>query len=511
MQMRRLALLPAGGALWLFVAALPTLADGGPHMIAANSGTGGASTPALAGDCAACHRAHTAKAADLLKDEMPGLCTNCHNGTGATTDVLDGYQFVPDGTTGNPTGTVLGALRGGGFNYALIDSSSAARIINSRTTLSRGHVGVLATTVKQAATSAHSGTGTVWGNGPNSASPNVGATGVDLECTGCHNPHGNGQYRILNTTPGASWTNGATSAATSLATPIGAGATTIAVASAADFPAYGPYTVAIESEQMLVTAGQGTTSWTVVRGAGGTTAAAHAAGAGVVLKVTGWTAPTNAVEIQDGPAFSTDTAVAHPVRNYTVLPGDFADQVVTAGYTPAQGDYWRRQVPFWDTSTARDPMQTGWDGESATNAASYGGVPPSNSTGLMTAWCISCHTRYSGVPDLIGQLPSDSYPSGDAIYSYRHDTDGIAGTGCLQCHVSHGSNAVMSAQFSQLATDPSGALPPLIPNAGTGTQASGDSKLLKVDNRGTCQVCHDPTGTAASGSYAGPTPRPIAP
>ncbi len=47
------------------------------------------------------------------------------------------------------------------------------------------------------------------------------------------------------------------------------------------FPASGQYVVEIDSEEMLVTAGQGTNTWTITRGYGGTTAAAHANGARV--------------------------------------------------------------------------------------------------------------------------------------------------------------------------------------------------------------------------------------
>ena len=35
-------------------------------------------------------------------------------------------------------------------------------------------------------------------------------------------------------------------------------------------------------------------------------------------------------------------------------------------------------------------------------------------------------------------------------------------------------------------------------------QVSASSRLLKVDNRGTCQMCHDPTETIAAGTYLGP-------
>jgi cytochrome c553 len=38
---------------------------------------------------------------------------------------------------------------------------------------------------------------------------------------------------------------------------------------------------------------------------------------------------------------------------------------------------------------------------------------------------------------------------------------------------------------------------------------SASSRLLKIDNRGTCQMCHDPTGTVTTvGRYSPPTPAP---
>lgn len=51
--------------------------------------------------------------------------------------------------------------------------------------------------------------------------------------------------------------------------------TSLVVASAADFPISGPYRIRVGSELMEVTAGQGTTGWTVTRGVDGTTAASH--------------------------------------------------------------------------------------------------------------------------------------------------------------------------------------------------------------------------------------------
>ena len=45
--------------------------------------------------------------------------------------------------------------------------------------------------------------------------------------------------------------------------------------SASGFPSSGNYNIMIDSEQMTVTAGQGTTTWTVTRGVGGTSAVSH--------------------------------------------------------------------------------------------------------------------------------------------------------------------------------------------------------------------------------------------
>ncbi len=55
--------------------------------------------------------------------------------------------------------------------------------------------------------------------------------------------------------------------------------TSITVASATGFPTGQDYRIKIDDELMEVTAGHGTTTWTVTRGVDGTTAAAHSSGA----------------------------------------------------------------------------------------------------------------------------------------------------------------------------------------------------------------------------------------
>ncbi len=126
--MRRLIIIGFGGALWLLLAALPVLADGGPHVMDYNNGSTGIS----ADGCASCHRIHTSKSptgylltsADAI---VTTFCRSCHgaSGTGASTDVDTGVQYALGGTDGitRDTGTTVGALRGGGFVEAEIGSA----------------------------------------------------------------------------------------------------------------------------------------------------------------------------------------------------------------------------------------------------------------------------------------------------------------------------------------------------------------------------------------------------
>ncbi len=76
-----------------------------------------------------------------------------------------------------------------------------------------------------------------------------------------------------------------------------AGQTTITVASAAGFPTAGSYYVRIDNEVMSVTGGQGTTTWTVLRGQLGSAAATHAAGATVTALANDWYAGFSGVPV----------------------------------------------------------------------------------------------------------------------------------------------------------------------------------------------------------------------
>ncbi|HMA45906.1 MAG TPA: cytochrome c3 family protein, partial [Frankiaceae bacterium] len=220
---------------------------------------------------------------------------------------------------------------------------------------------------------------------------------VELECTSCHNPHGNGYYRILNPVPNP----------------------------------------ASESGSFIAVAAPG-------------------------VEVTDATAPPTG-----------------EYRNYTVIDAAVLGAV---GTDPTAGDYWRLYRP-WDGVPTYDPTNPSADPHGIVAATGAQGDQPAGTTGAtwrgqITAWCAACHTRYPA------PRSAATSPSIDPVYTYRHQTNQ---TECTQCHVSHGSNAVMSGVNS------SDFAYPVEPG---GTALTGpSSRLLKIDNRGTCQACHDPTGT----------------
>jgi hypothetical protein len=99
------------------------------------------------------------------------------------------------------------ALRGGGFSYALIDSAVLGPQPGVANAVSR--VGNVPVTTAHATSSTHSVDGspvTMWGSGA-LGSATTGKANVDLTCGSCHDPHGNGQYRILKVTPSDVETN----------------------------------------------------------------------------------------------------------------------------------------------------------------------------------------------------------------------------------------------------------------------------------------------------------------
>ncbi len=286
-------------------------ADAGPHV---------ASTGATPDKCAACHRIHTGQTDKLLISgpTEKDFCYTCHGSTGAGSDLaVQSGKWYGNGSGppyGNPKST-FGALRGGGFDTALIKTTDTSQDV----------IGTLTTAATTQSWHTVDGTtaGTLWGNGD----PNSGAgPSYTLSCGSCHDPHGNGQYRILRPIP------------------VGVVASAANVTDQADPKHYG-------------------------------------------------------------------------VSNYLMMGADV-------------------------------------------------------SLSQISTWCATCHTRY---------LASSTAYSGDAIFSYRHISNGSSNRACITCHATHGSNAAMTGSYSAAVPWPGG---------GSGTTDNNNSRLLKMDNRGICIKCH---------------------
>jgi Tfp pilus assembly protein PilX len=125
----------------------------------------------------------------------------------------------------------------------------------------------------------------------------------------------------FNLTPATSYTcRVGRGASTTLAAAISSTQTTITVSSASGFPTSGTFRVRIDDEDMTVTGGQGTTTWTVTRGVNNTTAATHVIGQAVNQDDAGtsgelsWDATTKTLTVNgtifiDGSATISDAAV----------------------------------------------------------------------------------------------------------------------------------------------------------------------------------------------------------
>jgi predicted CXXCH cytochrome family protein len=474
---RRITLLFIGGALWLFLAAIPVFADGGPHVLTVNNGSAGIT----ADSCAGCHRAHTSTSPTgmLLTDSSPtitGYCRSCHGatGTGAATDVDTGVQYSLDGD-GLRTGPEIGALRSGGFIKARIGSSAGSRDLAAPGAETKNaFIPVVAPTPVTSAHLALPGTGLtatniLWGNGGINSSVYGPTLAAPMECTSCHNPHGNGNYRILDTlpVPGVAAT----------------GSPAVVVASLVGTRVAGPPS--------------SYSAWTAVTG--------------MAVKDSPYVVgrQKNYTVIAKAPA-GTENYPAYPIPNPT--PGAYllyTDQLGAYTGNAGIGDYLKKFLTYNvdEEATPGTAISNFYDGPNGSpNQGGFSStgsrltdfpenVPGSASAGKnyegfgyqMTLWCTQCHTRY------LGWSSSRSTPSGDATYMFRHSTSKYRV--CSTCHVSHGSNAIMNVN-PLVGGVASANLP--FPDGVVHNKSltSGDSRLLKLDNRGICLVCHDPTGVA---------------
>ena len=125
--------------------------------------------------------------------------------------MVDGVGYGIGGTQNGYRSAAPGALRGGGFDGALIDSGEATRekYLSGTSVLVRNQV-IPVLAAGMATTSNHPVKGAKVTSYRDSALNSGAGEAVTLECGSCHDPHGNGNYRILRPIPANS--GGSTSA-----------------------------------------------------------------------------------------------------------------------------------------------------------------------------------------------------------------------------------------------------------------------------------------------------------
>ncbi len=171
-SLARVALVTGLLGIALFAGTSATLADGGPHredVLSGGSTFGGEL-------CATCHRAHQAAGPALGGTEAQReVCYSCHgtSALGSSLDIADGVMAA----------TSQG-LKGGGFEFAIMDTSGAGNAVSRPVTSAHGDAGA---------------SGVAWGMGD--AANGAGTAGFELTCVSCHDPHGNGNYRLLRPIP----------------------------------------------------------------------------------------------------------------------------------------------------------------------------------------------------------------------------------------------------------------------------------------------------------------------
>lgn len=395
--MKKFLFLGIGAALMFTMGGVgPAQADNGKHISTAQgAGITGGLVNNAGGRCAGCHRAHTAKAEYLLKVAQPQLCYSCHaDGGGASTNVVSGVIM-----------DTAQALRGGGFEKALIGSALATKDtgavdpVTGRMATSNQTVPVLAAGVTT--TSKHLIDGvsaaTAWGNGTDASGAGKSLT---LECGSCHDPHGNGNYRVLRPIP------------------VDSGYAVHEIKAAIPAVVDNPATPLVDETAAAVPA---------------------------VMS------PAAGIKIPDATSY-----------DYKTL------------------NYWKSG----DALVPNDATATLTGTKKATDLAADGYI------NNIANWCTTCHTRYLAVSGSYGKARVGTNAAGqDTNFTYQHRSDANykgSAANCITCHVSHGSNATMTGAALTVA-NPGAALTAF----GDATTSSADSKLLRVDNRGTCAMCHN--------------------
>ncbi|MBE0477202.1 MAG: hypothetical protein IBX62_08915 [Coriobacteriia bacterium] len=227
----------------------------------------------------------------------------------------------------------------------------------------------------------------------------------------------------------------------------------------------------------------------------------------------------------EGPKIQMSCSSCHDVHgssNYRLLK-DLVNGVQVGGYIDS-GDPQNPTPDPWVISNEPGYPGGGWllhepgavqvDGYDPNyTTPMYAKAPGEDVSRGMSVWCAACHTQYV--------VQASEYNAGDGwgfITRHRHpvnvplsnfagarsliitgnplpvahgsgDVGSVDATDwidCMTCHVAHGSSAVMTGYANiDNATDP-------LPDSGSGgVPPTNSNALLRMDNRGVCENCHN--------------------
>lgn len=438
--------------------------------------------------CAGCHRAHTAPSPLTWTDNSGGVrnalllstaslmyqfCYTCHgNGApGAATDVEHG---VFDSSTTDPNNSVVGAtLNGGGFDQ-----------------LGNNDVGISTTSTHEIANASWG----AWGGGFTGGIVGGTATGtgerINMDCTSCHDPHGSSNYRILKD----SIFDG-----TAARTVGGYGSN---FASDVD-PAPDPYVISVEQGYPLAFDGYDANGFRLHSKYDGATvnynnhlpasggiypqykpdyttaryATAPDGTSGSKKGMSGWCVACHSQYLTFAGVSTSWQGTENPNGTYDALDGygsiarhrhpvNVPLTNFYIGGNPANG-------PIGDRALVYDPPQ--WQ-TFTNNVPAYVDIPLGNN--------VSDVRNTTDASDSDGDLHFGSVGASERGNATEYDlSDWID---CLTCHRAHGSEAQMTG-YANVAdsTQPD-------PDTGVGgVDPTNDSALLRADNRGVCERCHN--------------------
>ena len=419
-----------GLVLLLALATTIALADNGPH------GGFSANTDA----CAGCHRIHSAKSADgmlLVQGDIYLLCTSCHDGSGAYTNVVDGTYASGSYAVGSANQGESGyPLFAGGFE----------NVTMAHTGTQHNYYDPALASTTEPVTSSHKvdgvTAGTVYGAGNYNATASIdnGKDNLTLECTSCHNPHGK------------------------------AGKT-------GNSPSGSP----LETYRLLDFTPVGSGGYEVTGSPAWWTNTVTTAGINVPDVLTKWYTPNDDIALDPSVAFWSsrwDGLVQTPYTAYIQGPADMAGRtyVYKRPAASASGVYGASMTSCANLATGTPGVYDAGVDMPTTPPTACGGATGTlfDNTGSLaplSLFCAQCHDRYAA-------SSARTTNSGDAIFMYRH-TSASSSVPCVACHNAHGTASVMTTSLAQNAT--------FVTPVGDPTH---NSYLLKMDNRALCVDCH---------------------